>query len=175
MSLREFRFNDQANQSTCWRMSTKLFHCAPLPLGSGSIICPGNWGRIKRRFEQNPLSIAREAILEDVRRREFVAKPSRLEAAFVCQTLVEAEQYRAKHAPTGLIYRIELLHPTALSHVGDYELYLQGFSGIEGMEELARRYWRSENLGTPELLTLSPLRVIECVDGATPPLAGLCP
>lgn len=154
-------------------MIDALYHCAPLPLGPGSIICPGNWGRIKRRFEQNPASIAREAILEDIRRREFGAKPSRLEAAFACPTLVVAEQYRAKHAPTGLIYRVELVDPTAQSHTGDHELYLQGFVGIDGMESLARRYWSSESIGAPELLILSPLKVIECVDCTAPVLSGL--
>lgn len=164
-----------ANRITFGRMLTEFYHCAPLPLGPGSVICPGNWGRIKRRFESNPLAIAREAIIEDVRRREFGAKPSRLDSAFACPTLAAAEQYRAKHAPTGLIYRIELLNINAPSHVGDYELYLQGFVGIDGMEEVARRYWRGEDSGTPELLTLSPLRVIECVDGAISPLPGLRP
>ena len=93
------------------------------------------------------------------------AKPSRLDSAFACPTLAAAEQYRAKHAPTGLIYRIELLNINAPSHVGDYELYLQGIRwnrwyGGSGAPILA-----GSNSGTPELLTLSPLRVIECVAG----------
>ena len=156
-------------------MTDMLYHCAPLPLGPGSIICPGNWGRIKRRFEQNAVSVAREAILEEIRRREFSAKPSRLEVAFVCPTLVAAEQYRAKHAVTGIIYKVELVAPSAQSHAGDHELYLQGFAGIDGMEAIARRYWNGESMGAPEVLTMSPLRVIECVDSAAPLLAGLKP
>jgi hypothetical protein len=154
-------------------MAIELYHCAPLPLSPGSVICPGNWGRIKRRFEQNALSLLREAVLDDIRRREFATKPSRLDAGFACPTIVDVEQYRAKHAPTGLIYKVELLEPSALSHSGDHELYLQGFVGIDGMEELARRYWRSESLGGPEILTLSPMRVIECIDSTCPTLTGL--
>jgi hypothetical protein len=131
-------------------MQVILFHCAPLPLAAGSVICPGNWGRIKRRFDQHPLAIAREAILEDIRRREFGGKPSRLDAAFACPTLVGAEQYRAAHTPSGLIYKIDLLDPEALNHTGDHALYLEPFIGIEGMEDVARRYWRSESLGSTE-------------------------
>lgn len=149
------------------------FHCAPLPLTPGSIICPGNWGRIKRRFEQNAASLLRETILEDIRRREFTSKPSRLDVAFACPTLVDAEQYRAKHAPTALIYKVEIVEPGAGSHAGDYELCVQGFVGIDGMEELARRYWKGETLGGPEIITMSPLRVIECVDSPSPDLRGL--
>lgn len=156
-------------------MLTALYHCAPLLLSPGSVICPGNWGRIKRQYEENALAIAREAILEDVRKREFGASPSRLESAFACPTLNSAEQFRAKHARTGLIYKVELVDPTAPIHAGDHELYLQGFVGINGMEELARRYWRGEGLGAPEVLTLSPLRVVKCVDTTAPSLRGLKP
>jgi hypothetical protein len=154
-------------------MTIELYHCAPLPLGPGSVICPGNWGRIKRRFEQNPLALLRESVLDDIRRREFADKPSRLDGAFACPTIVDAEQYRAKHAPACIIYKVELIDPTAPTHNGDHELYLQGFTGIDGMEDLARRYWRGETLGGPEVLTLSPLRVMECADAACAPLVGL--
>jgi hypothetical protein len=154
-------------------MAIELYHCAPLPLSPGSVICPGNWGRIKRRFEQNALSLLRESILDDIRRRKFSHKPSRLDAAFGCPTLVDAEQYRSRHASTGVIYRVELVDPGAPSHQGDHELYLQGFTGIDGMEDLARRYWKGESLGGPELLTLSPLRILECVNTTCANLTGL--
>ena len=154
-------------------MQNDLYHCAPIPLGAGSIICPGNWGRIKRRCEVDGVKLARESILEDIRRREFGTKPSRLDGAFVCPTLLAIEQYRTKYSPVGIIYRVELLEPGALSHSGDYELISQGFVGIDGMEDQARRYWASENMEAPELLTLSRLRIVECIDQTAPMLPGL--
>ncbi len=144
-------------------MSNELFHCAAIPLGPGSLILPGNWGRLKRRFETDALQISREAILEDYRRRHWPDKPSRLKAAFACLTLEIARNYHAKHAPATLLYKVELLDPTAPIHYGDYEVCMAGFQGIDGMQAVAKRYWQGESMNSPEIVTLSPLRVIERV------------
>lgn len=153
---------------------TELYHCAVLPLGAGSIICPGNWGRIKRRFEKDGASLLRESVLEDIRKREFPSKPSRLDCAFGCQTEAHARAYRDRHAPTSLIYRVALVEPKAPTHLGDFELVIRGFAGLNGIEEIARAYWKGgASSPSVEILTSSPLRIIACVDTISPALNGL--
>lgn len=151
------------------------YHCAPLPLGPGSIICPGNWGRIKRQYEENALALLREVSFEAVRAAEFPTLPSRLTVAFVCTSEASAAVYRGKHARAGLLYEVELVDPSAPSHVADHELFVQGFVGIDGANDLARRYWRGESLGFPEMLTMSPLRILRCLDADFSRIVGLQP
>lgn len=142
-------------------MNSRLYHCAPIILGPGSIIHPGNWGRIKQQFEVDGVSIAREVILEHIRQKEFSDKPSRLQANFACPTIETAKSYLDEFSKTNLIYEIELVEPAASHHTGDHKLCMKGFIGINGMEQIARDYWTAENSESPEFVTLSPLKVIK--------------
>ena len=142
-------------------MKDILYHCAQIILGPGSIILPGNWGRIKQQFEENGATIAREVIIENIRIKEFLSKPSRFDGVFACPTIDSAKLYRDKHAPTNLIYEIEILDPTAARHDGDYETCIKGFVGINSMQQNARTYWNgTNNNNAPEILTLSPIKII---------------
>lgn len=145
-------------------MPAEFYHCAPLMLGPGSVVSPGNWGRIKRRFEVDALKLLREVVFDDIRKREFADKPSRLECAFACPSIEAAEAYRAKNAQAGIIYKVELMEPDAPFHTADYQLFEMSFLGIDGAEDLARRYWRGEDTGCPEVLTESSLLIVDCVD-----------
>lgn len=88
---------------------TNYFHSAPLLLEPGSIIKPGNWGRILNCYRQgnnlaNAWMLARELAFEAVRTAEFAALPSRLAAAFVFETLNDVNQYRRQFSRWNSIY-----------------------------------------------------------------------
>jgi hypothetical protein len=61
-----------------------LYHSSPVLLGQGSIILPGNYGRIIRSVGATHPYWDRENTLESVRRARYDAKPSRLDATFSC-------------------------------------------------------------------------------------------
>lgn len=143
-------------------MAGTYFHVAPLPLGPGSIIRPGNWGRIKRTIEGNSASIAREAVLELVRIRDFGSlPPSRLNCCFACPSLEHAVAYRQLHAPANLIYEVTTVDHDPPVHVGDHQMVLEGYIGMDGMATIARRYWEKSDKPFPEVLIGSPIRVIK--------------
>lgn len=71
------------------------FHLAPILIAPGSVIEPGNFGRvIALRGEAHPL-FRREMAYEDMRQKQFAHRPSRLNCLFGFLTLEEAELYRA--------------------------------------------------------------------------------
>lgn len=156
-------------------MQPTYFHCASMLLGPGSVICPGNWGRIKHACGGNGAVLARELGLERIRAEHYSTKPSRLSSAFVSKSLPDAEQFRNKHALASIVYEVSLVEPGAPSHEGDYDVAMQGFVGLRGIETIAHKYWRGDGPGPRELLTLSPLRIIRCVDSSAPDVPGLKP
>lgn len=151
-------------------MSEAYFHVAALALGTESIIQPGNWGRIIRRYTQNNLNWAiaiRELTFESVRLAEYPQKPSRLKAAFVFEDAETARTHIQTQSIHGVIHRVELADDAAPTHRADYKLL--DFPDpttplIPWCEESSRKYWRSEDIQVPELVTLSPLRVLECLE-----------
>lgn len=145
-------------------MST-YFHSAPMLLDNGSIVQPGNWGRILNSYTQNQGNawmLAREFIFESVRASEFPALPGRLSSAFVFESLEHANQYRNNFSPWGMLYEVELVEPSALLHRGGFNLVtfpppVTEFVPVTA--QFARSYWRGENIEVVELLTKSPLRI----------------
>jgi len=84
-----------------------FFHISPTILGVGSVILPGNFGRIVKLY--NPSSVnfdilTRETIFEQVRQQEFQDKPSRLDCLFLLESLEQAIEYKNKHAVWNVIY-----------------------------------------------------------------------
>jgi len=82
------------------------FHVTKSVLNPGSIIEPGNWGRIIKAIGPNHQHHAREMEFEDVRAGEFPDKQSRLTSCFVWPTLKDAKWYREHHHKTDFIYEI---------------------------------------------------------------------
>ena len=137
------------------------FACS-LMLEPGSIIRPGNWGRIVRAIGPKHPEWQRETILEQVRQAEFPALPSRFQCAFVIDDLDELKYYASKASPLGLLYQVTLIDQGAAAHVADWK----GTGPYDHTTEWARRYWRGDvmphpetNLKLRERLTLSRLRV----------------
>jgi hypothetical protein len=94
-----------------------LFHLAPLRLGAGSIIQPGNFGRIIKRYALNNnfdgWRIARELIFEQSRPKD---KPSRLCSCFGLPTRVDCDAYRKFNDANFLqvVHEVEIVDPTFL-------------------------------------------------------------
>lgn len=139
----------------CWNWP-RYFHVAPMMLGEGSIIQPGNWGRVlrmNRGYNVSP-ALFREYVLEQIRAGEFPDKPSRLNCLFLLTSLEEATLYRDTLHQTDLVYEVAINIADTAVHFGDYNFGGQGTSVqlLEGMLELARKYWSVEPTHSIEVL-----------------------
>lgn len=156
---------------------TARFHLSPIRLGPGSIIEPGNFGRMLRTHtiqegpSVSPL-IVRELVFEMVRRERFPAKPSRLSACLACPTKADMDLYVLKNNASGsqVLHEVELMDEDASCHIANtshLEMGLPGVMILPTATMLAVEYWSS----TPgragygdELIVAGPLRVVRCLD-----------
>jgi hypothetical protein len=151
-----------------------LLHCCPILLGPGSLILPGNYGRIIEESGPDHRFWKREALLEEIRSAEFREKPSRLRATFSCPTLEAACAYRHAMELKGggfkfqRIYEVEKSAPDAPEHCADLNTVEPLARRNQSNEDAARSYWRAaiwtQVLGYPgvrfaEIVTSSSLRV----------------
>lgn len=145
-------------------LPTTFFHGASVTLGIGSIILPGNWGRmIKSAYpapNNNLFLPYREVIFEYARQALAPTKASRLNCVFVCDTLLEAISFRNSFQPTNVIYEVEPLGDTSDNHVGDFTMANLPQAGqYFGVYDLARQYWLGP-VNSPERLLSCPVRVV---------------
>ncbi|MGY4284912.1 hypothetical protein ACVWXO_004132 [Bradyrhizobium sp. LM2.7] len=155
-----------------------FFHLSGIMLRPGSIIEPGNFGRITRAIGVNHTHWHREQALEAARLRNHPHKPSRLAAAFASIDEREALSFRARIPGFAfhMLYRVSLVDPEAHWHLTDSRLCdRQG----QAQYDWADMYWHEYDpkkivipgLGTlesatsgiscRELLTLSALQIEE--------------
>ena len=147
-------------------MPQPYFYCCSLPLQVGSIILPGNWGRIIRTYTpqscQHPWLLTRELVYELVRVKDFPRKPSRLECLFLCMNEADLNEFRTtynRHLDLG--YEVELVDPQSPNHIADWTLpNMQNSDNLTVTENRATLYWRGENIVKQELLTVSPIRIM---------------
>jgi len=141
------------------------FYCNSLTLGVGSIIRPGNWGRILRTYapqsSPNPWLLTRELAYELVRVLYFPQKPSRFDCIFICLSEADLNEFRTttnRHLDLG--YEVELVDPQAPNHLGDWTLpNMQNTDDLSVFEKRATLYWQGNNIVKQELITLSPVRI----------------
>jgi hypothetical protein len=143
-----------------------FFHCAPIRLAPGSIIEPGNWGRILNLYETNNgqinLNAANEALLEWARRSLAPSKPSRLESVFTLPNLQGAIDFRNKHQRLSIIHEVEPIAQNPGRHDGDYELAITPYRGryLSLMFDFPQRYWTQSPSANHEVLFGCAVRVI---------------
>ena len=149
------------------------YHLSGGRLGVGSIVEPGNWGRIIRRHGWNHTFAIREMALEAARLANFENLPSRLDSCFGFASLTEAQTFQAQIGgfQTHLLYRVSIIDDTPIVGLTDSRLcgpsgelrhnwadaYWNGMTMVEQGAEIADGTWR-------EMLTLSPLRIEERLD-----------
>lgn len=156
---------------------TTLFHFTAVRLSPGSLIKPGNWGRILRRYQHksvtgqlfgNPWVVARELAFEMARREVAPRAPSRLECCYAVPSLDAAQRYREANDPhlIQVLHRVRIADPEAPKHEGALAFlnWPQQAVFLEPTLDLARRYWAGEAAGDTEILTSSPLEVVECLE-----------
>nr|GAJ35236.1 hypothetical protein BDOA9_0144370 [Bradyrhizobium sp. DOA9] len=138
------------------------FFACSLLLEAGSIVKPGNWGRILQLIGEQHKEWNREAILEAVRKSEFPTLPSRLACAFIIDELAEAQYYASEFSPLSILYEVSLVDAGAATHEADWK----GTGPYDHTKEWARRYWRGDIMPHPETtlklrerLTTSRLRI----------------
>ena len=104
--------------------NSRLFHLSGIMLRNGSIIEPGNFGRIVRVTGPAHVHWSREQALETARLTRHRNKPSRLESAFASVDEAEARSFRSRIPGFGhhILYRVSLCDPNAPSHLTDTRL-----------------------------------------------------
>jgi hypothetical protein len=162
------------------------FHLSGASLAVGSVIQPGNWGRIIRTVGWRHPEALKEMALENARNTRFSHRPSRLECAFAFVDGDEARNFRARIPgfTHHLLYRVSLLDPDAVSHVTDSRLSGPQLNSLLD-DNWADAYWKDFDpatlvipgignwaavavhspggLQSREMLTLSALRIEECL------------
>jgi hypothetical protein len=153
------------------------FHLTPIRLAPGSIVQPGNWGRIIRKYQSpvpnvqtlgNAWIIARELIFDSVRMTQFSDKPSRMEAAFCCLDEASARVYQAQADGFKIqaLHEVELVDPSKPTHQAPLSLvdFAHGTLFIDETIRRASVYWTGDPNGNQEIVTLSPLRIVRSID-----------
>jgi hypothetical protein len=158
--------------------SQAYVHFAPQRLAPGSVIQPGNWGRVLHRYENatvtqqlfgNAWILARELKFENVRLQSFAEKPSRFAAAFCCVNENDARVYQAKvdFPRIQLLHRVELVEPALACHSGAIDMLdypPPNTSFLDQTNARAIAYWSGSSAGAMEFVTASPLRVVANID-----------
>lgn len=143
-----------------------LYHCAPIPLRAGSVIEPGNWGRLIDRYEsdngQVQVNALNEIALEFARQTYAPSKPSRLNCLFVIEDEEGARVYRDAHQPAGLIYKVEPVEAFGPVHIGNYTFPVQTHLGRYVPQTFARfrSYWVDEASENREVLISCAARIL---------------
>jgi len=146
-------------------MNNQYFYCYSLPLEVGSMVKPGNWGRILKTYKVgspvNPWLLVRELIFEQVRREHYPNKPSRLESIFLCTSEAGIKQFRTETGRNlDLIYRVELVDSDAPQHLSDWRLAnFENGDDYVSLEKKANLYWQADNVNQSELITTSNIRI----------------
>ena len=144
---------------------TVFYHVAPNILGEGSVIMPGNWGRMLMMHDELNPTLFREHVFELVRLKYFPEKPSRLNCVFAVETLEEAIRYRNVHHLTGLIYEVCVDDRNVALHRGHYNFSVRpDYKFPQGIHDLANRYWSEVPNECIEVLIQAPVRVMKRTD-----------
>lgn len=117
-----------------------LYHCASVKLGVGSIIEPGNWGRIISVWAYRHGLYQREMVFEHVRQKMKPEAPSRMDALFACLSLEDAHSYCAiEDNKNALIYECETMDNNANTFIAP----LNAFSLKTTEYDMAAQYWHA--------------------------------
>ena len=118
------------------------FHFSPILLAPGSVIEPGNFGRIIRlQGVAHPL-YRREMGYEFLRRRLFPNCPSRLDCLFCFPTQQEAELCREhiRGYAESVLYEVE--NAEVAPHIADMNNAVQHFALPAFDDNVITYYWR---------------------------------
>jgi Protein of unknown function (DUF2441) len=147
-------------------MPTTYYFCCSYLLGTGSIVEPGNWGRIVKKYQGpsigNPWVLVRELIFEQVRFSSFSQKPSRFDSIFLCPDQQHIEQFRnSMNRLFDLCYEVEIQDRNPIVHLGDWTLpSLSNNEDYAAFVQKATTYWQGNPAQNVEVVTPHPVRII---------------
>ena len=138
------------------------------PLENGSIILPGNWGRMISlyRSDDGLLLYLREKILEEIRIREFPNLPSRMTSAFLCLTIEDAIKFRdSNNRSFDILYKVEVIDDKPVFKT-DWTFLNWPMTPflLKDLENMAYKYWQATDIQNPEILTESRIKIIQRCD-----------
>lgn len=137
-------------------------------LESGSIILPGNWGRMVKEYtNQNNLFIYyREQLFEEVRLKSYSNLPSRLTSTFLCENIESLKAFKqSTNRYFDLTYEVELLDDKPIFETDwTYANFPEGTFKIFELEKLPYTYWKAENIVNKEILTENRIKIINKID-----------
>ncbi|MBP8708303.1 MAG: DUF2441 domain-containing protein [Caldisericia bacterium] len=147
---------------------TSYYWLGPIKLEIGSIIFPGNWGRIINLYTgeslQNLIIFSREQVFEKVRIQNYSTKPSRLTSIFLCKSKEELDTFRQLSGGRlwDIAYKVEIIDNKPIFET-DYTFanFPQGSFQLQEFEIMAHRYWKGENIQHLEILTESRIKIIQ--------------
>lgn len=141
----------------------------------GEILGGGHFGEGFRDYVFNDQSqigaqqgwrLASELIIEDVRRRLFPKRPSRLECSYAYKFRGDAE----RDLPVGyFVHEVRLQDASADVFIADFTLmsaasrFATTDTFVSLTERVAHKYWTGDIPQIAEVLTLSPLVVVRCL------------
>jgi hypothetical protein len=153
----------------------QLVHLSSTALGPGSIVLPGNWGRVFGVLGWKHNRSVLEMALEASRKRVSPGAPSRLEAAFLCPTMQASANYLPASFlfPDGetmaLPYEVELVDPQSPSILAYWHM-VSPSPGSPLTDDWSDAYWATAvplsawqtigDLNSREVLTTSALRIV---------------
>ena len=159
-----------------------LYHSSPSLLAPGSIVLPGNYGRIIKMLGKTHPLWKRERVFEEVRKQRYSAKPSRLTSSFCCTNLDTAYFYMRSPSLKGetalypVLYEVEKVDHGAVEHRADFNVVQPLARRPETMSEIATMYWEASlwiavadapGIRCEEMITTSPLRILKPVSPQT--------
>lgn len=143
------------------------YHCTPLKLGEGSVVMPGNWGRIIGLYglgdRENAFRVTRELAYEYGRRAFNPDAPSRLNCTFACPTLEDAIAFRSANQAWSLINEVEPVDSEAPAYVADWRKFDTPHAGLADQDLLIQRYWQDTPDTHREVLLGGALRILGTV------------
>ncbi len=136
------------------------------PLEKGSVVNPGNWGRILDFYIYPDASAnyLKEKIFEEVRRENYSAKPSRLKSIFLCETLEEIRKFKMENNRNlDLIYKVKLVMNAPIFRTNYQLMNIPNGTVISKIEAFAQKYWSEEPYQNIEILVEAKIEILERV------------
>lgn len=148
------------------RKTDEFFFACSYPLGEGSVVLPGNWGRIIGiNPDQQQEYILKERAIEQIRQHDFPERPSRLRCIFLCETLEELGKFLVSSGRFfDIKYAVRLTNQQEQIFRTDWNLISQmSMSDIKRLNSLAIDYWSGNTQFGVEVLTKSSVLIIKMI------------
>lgn len=148
------------------------YHWCAVPVREGSILEPGNWGRIVSTYDPNEADnrfrLVREAAYEFGRQALTPDAPSRLHCIFSCPTLDEAKDFHRERwggrRGLELLYEVEPIDSGCPVHVTSWTRYdLLSEPDLQSLQSSIRSYWLDEPNTQREVLLGGPVRILRSI------------